>query len=73
MRHTLYHDNISVSLSLKFVKTCILLCGIDLQGIYFQNEKRPSEITAENNREAFIISDVKLFKQDIPIPFSFIN
>ena len=51
------------SLSPKFVKTCILLCGIDLQGLFFQNEKGASEITAENNTEFFIISDVKLFKR----------
>ena len=51
-RHTLYLNNVSVSLSSKLVKTCILLCGIDLQGLYIQNEKGQSEITAENNTEA---------------------
>ena len=62
MRHTLYLNNVSVSLSPKFEKTCILLCGIDVQGLYFQDEKGQSEITAEYNSEAFIISGVKLFK-----------
>ena len=51
MRHTLYINNVSVSLSTKLVKTCILLCGIDLQGLYFQDEKGQSEITAEYNTE----------------------
>ena len=51
---------------MKFVKTCSLLCGIDLQGLYFQNVIGPSEITAENNTEASIISDVKLFKRKHP-------
>ena len=63
MRHTLYLNNVSVSLSPKFEKTCILLCGIDLRGLYFQDEKGQSEITAEYNTKAFIISDVKLFKR----------
>ena len=39
MRHTLYLNNISVSLSPKFEKTCILLCGINLQGLYFQDKR----------------------------------
>ena len=42
---------------------CILLCGIDLQGLYFQDKKGQSEITAEYNTESLIISDVKLFKR----------
>ena len=63
MRHTLYLNNVSVSLSPKFEKTCILLCGIDLQGLYFQDKKGQSEITAEYITELFIISDVKLFKR----------
>ena len=42
-------------LSLKFLKTCILVCGIDLQGLCFQNEIGPSEISGENNTEFFII------------------
>ena len=62
MRHTLYLNNVSVSLSPKFEKTCILLCGINLQGLYFQDKKGQSEITAEYNTELFIMSDVKLFK-----------
>ena len=33
MRHTLYLNNVSVPLCPKFEKTCILLCGIDLQGL----------------------------------------
>ena len=37
MRHTLFLNNVSVSLYPKFVKTCILLCGIDWQGLCFQN------------------------------------
>ena len=39
MRHTLYLNNVSVSLSLKIEETNILLCGIDLQGLYFQDKK----------------------------------
>ena len=62
MRHTLFPYNVSVYLSPKSVKTCILLSGLDLQGLYF-NEKGPSEITAENNAEFFIILEGKLFKQ----------
>ena len=40
MRHSLYLNNVSVSLSPKFEKTCILLCGIDL--LYFQDKKGQS-------------------------------
>ena len=43
MRHTLYLNNVSASLTRKFEKTCILLCGIDLQGLYFQDKKGHSE------------------------------
>ena len=32
--------------------TCMLLCGIDLQGLYFQDENEQSEINAEYNTEA---------------------
>ena len=63
MRHTLYLNNVSVSLYPKFEKTCILLCGIDLQGLYFQDKEGQSEITAEYNTESFIISDAKLFRR----------
>ena len=35
-----------------------------IQGLYFQNEKGPIKITAENNTEFFITSHVKLFKQN---------
>ena len=72
--HTLYLNNVSFSLSPKFLKTFILLCVIDFQGLYFRNEKGPSETTAENITEAFIISDVKLFKRkQYHILFLFIN
>ena len=73
MRHTLYLNNVSVSLCPKFEKTCILLCGIDLQGLYFQDKKGQSEITAEYNTESFIISDVNYLSENIPILFLFIN
>ena len=63
MRHTFYLKNVSVSLCPKFEKTCILLCGIDLQGLYFQDKKGQIEITAEYNTESSIISDAKLFKR----------
>ena len=46
MRQTLFLNYFSVSLSLKIVKSCISLCGIALQGLYFQDEKGPCEITA---------------------------
>ena len=73
MRHTLYVNNVSVSLSPKFEKTCILLCGINLQGLYFQDKKGQSEITAEYNTQSFIISDKKKLRENIPILFLFIN
>ena len=63
MRHTFYLKIVLVSLCLKFEKTCILLCGIDLQGLYFQDKKVQIEITAEYNTESSIISDAKLFKR----------
>ena len=63
MRHTLYISNVSVSFSQKLEKTCILSCGMDLQGLYFQDKKGQSEITAEYNTESFIVSDVKLFNR----------
>ena len=59
----LFLNNVSVCMSPKFVKSCILLCGIELQGLCFQNEKGQSEITAENNTEFLFISDMKLFKR----------
>ena len=63
LRQTVFLKNISVYLSPKFLKSYILLCGINLQEINFQNENGPSEMTAENNTEFFIISDVKLFER----------
>ena len=49
MRHTLYLNNASISISSNFEKTSIFLCRIDLQGLYFMDEKGQSEITAEYN------------------------
>ena len=62
-RQTFFLNNISVNLTPRFDKSCILVSGLDIEGLYYQAEKGSIEITSDNRMDFYVISDKKLFKR----------
>ena len=61
IRQTLYFGNISVSLNPKFSASCIILCGIILEGLVCVGEKE--NFTIANGTDIYVISHKKLVRQ----------
>ena len=72
-RQTFFLNNISVNLTPRFDKSCILVSGLDIEGLYYQAEKGSIEITSDNRMDFYVISDKNYSSEKILTAFMFIN
>ena len=63
IRKTLFFSNIPIALSPKLTKSCIIISGFLLKGLFYTEETGVFEIDDESQAEIYVICTKKLFKK----------
>ena len=63
IRKTLFFSNIPIALSPKFTRSCIIISGFLLKGLFYTGETGVFEIDDESQAEIYVIYTKKLFKK----------
>ena len=63
IRKTLFFSNIPIALSPKFTRSCIIISGFLLKGLFYTGETGVFEIDDESQAEIYVICTKKLFKK----------
>ena len=63
IRKTLFFSNIPIALSPKLTKSCIIISGFLLKGLFYTGETGVFEIDDESQAEIYVICTKKLFKK----------
>ena len=63
IRKTLFFSNIPIALSPKLTRSCIIISGFLLKGLFYTEETGVFEIDDESQAEIYVICTKKLFKK----------
>ena len=63
IRKTLFFSNIPIALSPKLTRSCIIISGFLLKGLFYTEETAVFEIDDESQAEIYVICTKKLFKK----------
>ena len=63
IRKTLFFSNIPLALSPKLTRSCIIISGFLLKGLFYTEETGVFEIDDESQAEIYVICTKKLFKK----------